>query len=127
MKDETSLWLKYAKENLDSAILLLGNNLFNPCLQNIQQCIEKTLKAVLIEKNHPLRRTHSINELRNIIESIGIQINLSEDDCDFFDSVYLPSKYPVSSVIPDFNPDRKTCNNAIKIGVQLFNAVNEII
>jgi len=127
MKNETSLWLNYARDNLDSAILLLENNLFNPCLQNLQQCVEKTLKAVLIERNYPLKRTHSINELKNIVDSIGIRINLSEDDCDFFDSVYLPSKYPVASVIPDFNPDKSMCNNAIKIGEYLFKTANEIL
>ena len=46
MKDETSRWLLYAKENLDSAKLLSENNLYNPCLQNVQQCIEKSLKTI---------------------------------------------------------------------------------
>lgn len=127
MKDETSRWLKYAKENLDSAKLLIDNNLYNPCLQNIQQSIEKSLKAILIEKNQRLKKTHSIYELKNIINSIGIQIDISDEDCDFFDSIYLPSKYPVLSVIPDFVPDYEICENAIKIGENIFNSVNKII
>lgn len=46
MKDETKIWLKYSRENLRSAGLLLESGLFNPCLQNIQQAVEKGLKAV---------------------------------------------------------------------------------
>jgi len=51
LKDEAEIWLKYSKENFESANILLKSSLFNPCLQNVQQSIEKTLKAVLIEKD----------------------------------------------------------------------------
>jgi len=50
LKDETKNWLIYAEENLRSASILLKSNLFNSCLQNIQQSIEKYLKALLLEK-----------------------------------------------------------------------------
>jgi len=50
LKDETKNWLIYAEENLRSASILLKSNPFNPCLQNIQQSIEKYLKALLLEK-----------------------------------------------------------------------------
>ena len=56
MKDETQTWLKYANENLRSAKLLLESNLFNPCLQNIQQAVEKWLKALIVESS--LKRVH---------------------------------------------------------------------
>ena len=49
MKDETRVWLVYAEENLEAAHLLLKQHLYNPCLQNVQQCIEKGLKALLLE------------------------------------------------------------------------------
>ncbi|NOY59841.1 MAG: HEPN domain-containing protein [Calditrichaeota bacterium] len=51
MKDETKIWLDYSKENLNSAKVLMESKLFNPCLQNVQQCVEKSLKALLIEKS----------------------------------------------------------------------------
>ena len=49
MKGETRKWLEYADENLKSAKLLLDNELFNACLQNAQQAVEKMLKAVLVD------------------------------------------------------------------------------
>lgn len=57
MKDETRTWLGYAEENLQSARLLLENHLWNPCLQNAQQAVEKYLKALLNEYAIPLKRT----------------------------------------------------------------------
>ncbi len=72
MNDETRQWLRYTDENLRSAQLLLDHGLLNPCLQNAQQAVEKSLKAVLSERAIPLRRTHSINELTNILAASGM-------------------------------------------------------
>ncbi len=92
MKDETKNWLKYSKENLHSAIILLESELFNPCLQNIQQSVEKALKAVIIEKSLNFKKTHSILELKYMLSNDRINIDLPDEECEFLDSVYLPSK-----------------------------------
>lgn len=97
MKDETKKWLNYAEENLRSANLLLDNELFNPCLQNVQQAVEKMLKAVLVESALKLKKTHSINELVTILAENGLNIVITEDERDLLDSIYLPSKYPLGS------------------------------
>lgn len=57
MKKETVLWLSYASENLEVAQLLLKSQYFNPCLQNVQQAIEKVLKAALIERGIGLMKS----------------------------------------------------------------------
>jgi len=115
MKNETMLWLKYADENLKSAELLLEEALFNPCLQNAQQAAEKYLKSVLIEKSITLFKTHSINELINKIKSLGIQISIKAEDCDLLDSIYLPSKYPLGCILPEYEPDREICLQCLDI------------
>ncbi|MCP4109447.1 MAG: HEPN domain-containing protein [Desulfobacteraceae bacterium] len=123
MKDETKIWLKYADENLSSARVLLDNNLFNPCLQNIQQSVEKSLKALVIESSAEFRRTHSINELKMILVSEGIMVDLTEDECDLLDSVYLPSKYPISSALPYFEPDPEICREYISVAEKVNRSV----
>ena len=50
MRDETEIWLNYSKENLESAKILLKSGLFNPCLQNIQQCVEKAYSIIILNK-----------------------------------------------------------------------------
>jgi HEPN domain-containing protein len=123
MKDESKTWLKYAEENLQSARVLLKSELFNPCLQNAQQSIEKALKALLIEYSVAFRKTHSINELKHAVDAKGIQIELLEDECDFLDSIYLPSKYPLGSALPEFSPDRKICQKSISLAERVFREV----
>ena len=123
MKDETIVWLSYAEENLLAARLLLEQGLYNPCLQNIQQSVEKGLKALLLEKTHSYRKTHSITELVNLLTADDIDVNLTVEDCDLLDSIYLPSKYPLGSVLPNFEPDDDLCCHCLSLAQ---NAVERI-
>lgn len=127
MKDDTRLWMKYAEENVKSAKVLKENSLFNPCLQNIQQAVEKFLKAVIIEYGFEFRKTHSINELKDTIASHGITVDITKEECHFLDSVYLPSKYPISSALPDFEPDVKICDEYLTATDRIKASVKEIL
>jgi HEPN domain-containing protein len=123
MKDETKIWLGYADENLESAIVLLDRSLFNACLQNVQQCVEKLLKALLVEFSDKVIKTHNIAKLRQISNEQGVTIDISEDECDLLDTIYLPSKYPISSVIPDYQPDAEICSQCIEIAERVEKSV----
>ena len=68
MKDETKIWHNYAAENLESARILLKSSLFNACLQNVQQCVEKLLKALLVEFSYKLIKTHSIAKKNEVVD-----------------------------------------------------------
>ncbi len=46
MQEESKSWLTYSEENLEAARVLLESELYNPCLHNIQQSIEKALKSL---------------------------------------------------------------------------------
>ncbi len=115
MKDETKAWIDYAAENLASARVLLQSALFNPCLQNVRQSVEKHLKALLVEGGMEIRKTHSIFELVKLLGSKGISVGLTEDECDLFDTIYLPSKYPLVGVLPDFVPNEEICRQCLDI------------
>jgi HEPN domain-containing protein len=123
MKGETKRWLEYADENLRSAKVLLDNGLFNPCLQNTQQAVEKMLKAMLLEFAIKFKKTHSINELVMTLAENDLDINLAEEDRELLDSIYLPSKYPLGSILPDFEPDEQICKNCIAIAERVKESV----
>ncbi|MBA7527545.1 hypothetical protein ES705_19721 [subsurface metagenome] len=127
MKNETKTWLAFSHENLASARVLLESNLFNPCLQNVQQCIEKALKLILIEKALGLKRTHSIMELKNTLNNYDIEIDISDEECDFMDSLYLPSKYPISSVLPNYEPNHELCSKSISIAKRVLEQAGKIV
>jgi len=126
MKNETETWLAYSRENLASAKVLLESDLFNPCLYNVQQCLEKALKSILVEKALGLKRTHSIMELKNTLNNYHIEIDISDEECDFLDSLYLPSKYPISSVLPDYEPNYELCSKSISIAKRVLEQAGKI-
>lgn len=124
MNAEWRLWIRYADENSQTAALCFENGLFNACLQNAQQAVEKALKALCIASSLPVKKTHSIRELVADLRRGGVKLDFAEEDIDLLDSIYLPSKYPLGSALPDFNPDSSlarrclTLMNKISDGVQ---------
>jgi HEPN domain-containing protein len=127
MKDETKLWLNYTEENLQSAKVLCESHLYYPCLQNTQQSVEKALKALLIEKKLYARRTHDIFSLKQILMQDKIEIDISDDECDLFSSIYIPSKYPLGSVLPDFNPVQEFCLEVLSITDRVYNNIGYLL
>jgi HEPN domain-containing protein len=127
MQEATKEWLIYSDENYEAAKILLESELFNPCLHNVQQAIEKALKSMFIERIIPFKKTHNILELKTILESNEVKIDLTEDECDFLDSIYLPTKYPIGSALPSFYPDKIICNNSILIAERVINNVKELL
>lgn len=127
MKEETKIWLNYARENLDSSKILLESKLYNPSLQNAQQTVEKTFKALLVENEISVKRTHDIFELNLILRKSNIIISISDEECDLLNSIYIPSKYPLGSVLPDFEPDEMICEKVFKIASRVFFEAIEIL
>jgi HEPN domain-containing protein len=127
MKSETKAWVAYAAENLASAEILLEQNLLNACLQNVQQSVEKYLKAILVEKGHLLRKTHSINELTLLCADFNLDMEIAEEDCDLLDAIYLPTKYPLGGVLPEFEPDIPLCKRCLKIAETAARRTLEIL
>jgi HEPN domain-containing protein len=123
MKDETKIWLDYADENLKSAKLLLDSGFFNTCLQNIQQAVEKMLKALFIESAIKFHKTHSISDLTSILAREKISVEIAEDDAELLDSIYLPSKYPLGSALPEFDPDETICRKCLTIAEKVRDSV----
>jgi HEPN domain-containing protein len=127
MNDEVGQWLNYAEENLQSAELLLANQLWNPCLQNAQQAIEKFLKALLVANALPLKKTHSINELIRLLDERGVESRLTGDECDLLDAIYLPTKYPLGSALPHFEPDAEISRHCVQIASRTAAQVRQLL
>lgn len=127
MSGESTQWFVYADENLAVAHLALEGGYFNACLQNIQQAVEKYLKAALLAKGTEFQKTHSIEALNRQLLSAGVQTGLSEEDCDLLDTIYIPSKYPMGSVLPDFNPDYETGSLCVEVAERVRRSIQQII
>lgn len=110
MKAETAEWLRYAEENAAVAKLARREGHLNACAQNVQQCVEKALKGVVIELALPFRKTHSITDLRQTLLAAGWDCGVAEDECELLDTLYLASKYPLSGVLPPMDVEPNVCD-----------------
>ncbi len=119
MNDEARIWLEYAEENLATSRLAAENDYKNASLQNSQQAAEKALKSLIIANGLKFRRTHSISEICKLIKEQGISIDICDEDCDLLDVIYIPSKYPVMSVLPDMMPDHEIVEKCFNIAKKI--------
>ena len=84
--DETRQWLAKAQRDLRAAKVALGNDLAEVALYQCQQAAEKTLKAFLVFRQEPFRKTHNLKELgeaclaldADLPPSIGESFRLTE-------------------------------------------------
>jgi HEPN domain-containing protein len=127
MSGDAADWISYARENLRVSDLCVSSGLFNPCIQNAQQAIEKALKALIVHRSLPFRRIHSIDALRKDVLSVGLTIDLTNEECDLLDSVYLPSKYPLGSVVPDYEPDEPLAKRCVAIAGRIIEQAERML
>lgn len=82
MEDNASNWLLRAKSNLEHARIFNENSLFSKggsifyedlCF-DLQQCVEKTFKVLLILNNFEFPKTHDIDKLIKLLKINGINV-----------------------------------------------------
>jgi len=54
-------------------------------------------------------------------------VNLSDDEIDLMDTIYLPSKYPIYSAMPHALPDPEICKDALKVAEKVWISVSGIL
>ena len=75
---EHERWLQIVKEDLAAAKLLLKGELFSSVVYHCQQAAEKSFKAFLVFKNHPVLKTHDLIKLLELCILTENQKNIFE-------------------------------------------------
>lgn len=113
MRKTTEIWTKDAEEKLDSAIILYEHKKYRGACYHSQQCVEKGLKAMVLEKGKRPGRIHDIVELLNKATRLGFDSGLSIDDAVFLNSIYR-GRYPTEEgLLPYGEPTREDTEKAI--------------
>ena len=120
MRDVTKVWIKDATEELETAAILMDHEKWRGVCFHSQQCAEKALKSLLVEKALPLARTHDLVDLLRRAEGAGRQPPLSTDDAVFLNSVYR-GRYPAEEgLLPRGEPTREEAGRALEAAVRLI-------
>lgn len=131
MLDDVKEWMLRAKSNLEHARRVNKNDLavyggyifFEELCFDLQQCVEKSFKALLIYHNIEFPKTHSISKLIEL---------LRENNIDFPDEL-LPSidltLYAVETRYPAYQDaiTEQEYKEAVKIANDVYNWAEEQI
>lgn len=115
-------WLLFSKKSIETAILLNNEKHYTDVIAiDIQQAIEKALKAVYAFYGEKIPRTHALEILYNYAST---QIDLS--DVDILDLIiisdyYQTERYPGPGY---FMPDREEIDSSIELAERIFNKIN---
>jgi HEPN domain-containing protein len=117
----TELWLKYASEDLQSASVLLKENIFNMVCFHSQQSVEKLFKAIIAIHRKEIPRTHNLLRLHKICEDLlGSEIHIDDEVLLFLNDVYIDSRYPSDlGVLPSGQSDKDEAEMAFKYASHL--------
>lgn len=127
MRKSTENWIKDAEDELSSALILFEHEKFKGVCYHSQQCVEKALKALIIEKGNKPEKTHDIVELLNKVEQIGWKVELPIDDAVFLNSIYK-GRYPTEEgLLPHGEPTKSDAEKAVKAAEGFMKGVRRVL
>jgi HEPN domain-containing protein/predicted nucleotidyltransferase len=114
MRKTTDAWLAEAEDEFESASILLDNHKYRAACLHSQQCVEKALKALILEKGRRPSRTHDIVDLLNGVRMDGWPVALEMDEAVYLNSVYR-GRYPTEEgLLPHGEASREDAGRALK-------------
>jgi len=121
MRKATGDWVKEAEGELASARILFEHDRYKTACYHGQQCVEKGLKALILEKGEKPGRVHDIVELLSHAKRLGWKIMLAMDDAVFLNSIYK-GRYPAEEgLLPHGDPSLEDAARTVK-AVETFMA-----
>ncbi|MFZ1401018.1 MAG: HEPN domain-containing protein, partial [Candidatus Promineifilaceae bacterium] len=68
MSEASQRWLSFAQEDYRMALLAKEATIYNQVCFHAQQCIEKIVKGLLVERNIQPPRTHRLGDLLPLLK-----------------------------------------------------------
>lgn len=106
-------WLQFAREDLRVAEWALDETINNQACFHSQQCVEKSLKAWLVNQGKSPPRVHQLATLLSLIP--GELVDDLIDGIELLDQFYIPTRYPDALVgsLPDGLPSDHQASHAV--------------
>jgi HEPN domain-containing protein len=124
--NEAERWLTFAREDLRVAELVLREAIYNQACFHAQQCVEKSLKALVayFRKGAP-PKTHDITDLVQLIP--GNWLGNLGNDLSKLDDYYIPTRYPdaLPGALPEGLPEQADAEEAVRLACDLVALVSQ--
>jgi HEPN domain-containing protein len=112
--DFVQQWLKKAESDLDCARILLHAevNDYFPCAFHCQQAVEKFVKAYLVRHQVEFRKTHDLDELLNLTDSVDPSLSREIGSCAWLTPYGVEFRYPGEYPVVDHSTAQKAYNES---------------
>ncbi len=128
MKKQAENWLNAANDDL----ILISEIIQNEQLTHMvafhsQQAIEKSIKAVLEEKESKVPKIHDIITLKGKIEKY-IKLNIEQEIFDQINELYIDARYPTNlGLLPDGKPPQEVANKFYNMAKDIYNKIKNYL
>jgi HEPN domain-containing protein len=119
-------WLESGKKHLEVAEILFKNGHYTDIVGlELQQSVERSLKALLAYNNMSIIRTH---DLATLLEAVKNEIEFDNDirlQCDIATDYFQDNRYPARG--NSFLPSEKEIKKVVEVADYIYNKVNEYV
>ena len=122
-------WMERAEDDLKAVKSLLKDEIYSIAAFEAQQCVEKTLKAYLLEKENTIPKIHTLPELMRHCSKHNEEFMQFQSDLEWLNKFYQPARYPdaIAGMLPKGWPGKIEVEKALKIAEELFNFIELLL
>jgi HEPN domain-containing protein len=125
MRKVTGTWLREARDDLETAAILLEHAKYRGACLHSQQAVEDSLRTLMFEKTRRPARTHDLVELLNATVAEGWGVTLSVDEAEFLSRIYR-GRYPTEEgLLPHGEPTAEDAGRAVEAAKRLVDSVQQ--
>jgi HEPN domain-containing protein len=128
-RDTSTDWLFFAESDLKTARAVLKEGIPHMVCFHAQQAVEKSLKAILRNRNKNTPKTHSLVKLITEVERLKLTTKMDRNDIYFLDQFYSPTRYPdtLPGSLPEALPKKADAQKSLDIAENIYNLASKII
>lgn len=115
--------IKFAEEDIRSAEILFGEEIYNQACFHSQQCVEKLLKACLLSHGKHFPKIHSLDELaEECIKAGELSLLQYKSSIAILTLYYTVTRYPDALIgsLPDRLPNESDAKEAIDTAKSIY-------
>ena len=127
MSEATERWLAFSQEDLRVAEILFDEEIYNQVCFHAQQCVEKSLKGLLVYQNRQPPRTHNITDLLSLLPAeMFADLRNELGQMSYY---YIPTRYPdaLPGTLPEGLPGRDQAVEALRLAQTVLQQVTGTI
>lgn len=127
VRKATEGWMKDAEDELKSASILYEHGQYRGACYHSQQCVEKGLKALILEKGERPGRIHDLVDLLHKATGWGWDTGLSMEEAVFLNSLYK-GRYPTEmGLLPYGEPSKEDGERALSAAKGFMETVRGLV